>query len=348
MKTAIVLFNLGGPDSPEAVQPFLFNLFNDPAIMRQPAPIRWLLAKLISSRRALVAQKIYAEIGGSSPILPETQKQADALEQALKKTAADCDIDRVFISMRYWHPFAEECAAKISAWEPDRIVLLPLYPQFSTTTTESFLTVWGKLAKKAGITAETSGICCYPAEDGFINGIVDLLRPAIDQAEKSGPPRVLFSAHGIPKKFVAAGDPYQSHIEMTVAAILKKLALPELDHLTCYQSRVGPIEWLKPYTDHAITEAAKDGKAIIVVPIAFVSEHSETLVELDIEYKKLATENNAKAYIRVHTVGAAPAYIEGLAAMVREASTATGIIPHGGNRICPAGGTACPCAAVGA
>jgi protoporphyrin/coproporphyrin ferrochelatase len=348
MKTAVVLYNLGGPDSPEAVQPFLFNLFNDPAIMRQPAPIRWLLAKLISSRRAPVAQKIYAEIGGSSPILPETQKQADALEAELKKTAADGDIDRVFIAMRYWHPFAEECIAKITAWQPDRVVLMPLYPQFSTTTTESFLSVWGKLAKKAGIMAETSGICCYPAEDGFINAVADLVRPAIAQAEKNAPARVLFSAHGIPKKFVAAGDPYQSHVEMTVAAIVKKLDMPELDHLICYQSRVGPIEWLKPYTDHAITEAAKDGKAIIVVPIAFVSEHSETLVELDIEYAKLATENDAKAYIRVQTVGATPKYIEGLAAMVREASSATGIIPHGGARICLAAGTACPCAAVGA
>jgi ferrochelatase len=345
MKTAVVLYNLGGPDSPEAIQPFLFNLFNDPAIMRQPTPIRWLLAKLISSRRAPVAQKIYAEIGGKSPILPETQKQADALEAELKKSAPDGDMDRVFIAMRYWHPFAEECVAKITAWEPDRVVLMPLYPQFSTTTTESFLSAWNSLSKKAGITAETSGICCYPAEDGFINAIAGLVRPAIEQAEKSGAPRVLFSAHGIPKKFVGAGDPYQSHIELTVAAILKKLALPDLDHLICYQSRVGPIEWLKPYTDHAITEAAQDGKAIVVVPIAFVSEHSETLVELDIEYKKLATANNAKAYIRVPTVGATPAYIEGLAAMVREASTGTSIIPHGGVRICTAEGAACPCVA---
>jgi len=242
MKTAIILYNLGGPDSPEAVQPFLFNLFNDPAIIRRPAPIRWLLAKLISSRRAPVAQKIYAEIGGSSPILAETQKQADALEEELKKSAADGDTDRVFIAMRYWHPFAEECVAKISIWEPDRVVLMPLYPQFSTTTTESFLSIWSLLAKKAGITAETSGICCYPAEDGFISAVAELVRPAIEQAEKSGSPRVLFSAHGIPKRYVTAGDPYQSHVEMTVAAILKKLSLPDLDHLICYQSRVGPIE----------------------------------------------------------------------------------------------------------
>ena len=345
MRTAVVLYNLGGPDSPEAVQPFLFNLFKDPAIMRQPRPIRWLLAKLISSRRAPVAQKIYAEIGGRSPILAETRKQADALEEALKKTAAAGDSDRVFVAMRYWHPFAGECAAEVAAWQPDRVTLLPLYPQFSTTTTESFLSVWGKIAKKAGIAAPTGGICCYPEEDGFIAAIAGLVRPAIDRAMESGAPRVLFSAHGIPKKFVTAGDPYQAHVERTVAAILKKLAIPDLDHLICYQSRVGPIEWLRPYTDHAIEEAARDNRAIVVVPVAFVSEHSETLVELDIEYAKLAGANHAPAYIRVPTVSATPAYIEGLAAMVREAASATGIVPHGGARICPAEGTACPCRA---
>ncbi len=343
MKTAVVLYNLGGPDSPEAVQPFLFNLFNDPAIMRQPGPVRWLLAKLISSRRAPVAQKIYAEIGGRSPILEETQKQADALEEALKKIAPAGGSDRVFIAMRYWHPFAEECAAEVAAWQPDRVILMPLYPQFSTTTTESFLAVWGPVAKKAGIAAPTGGICCYPEEDGFIEAVAGLVRPAIDRALESGSPRVLFSAHGIPKKFVTAGDPYQAHVERTVAAILKKLAIPDLDHLICYQSRVGPVEWLKPYTDHAIEQAAIENRAIVVVPIAFVSEHSETLVELDIEYAKLAAANEAPAYIRVPTVGAAPAYIEGLAAMVREAAAASSVVPHGGARICPAGAAACPC-----
>jgi len=344
MKTAVVLYNLGGPDGPDAVQPFLFNLFNDPAILRQPAPIRWLLARLISIRRAPVAKKIYDEIGGGSPILGETKKQAEALESVLAETG---DF-RVFIAMRYWHPFAEECAAEVADWQPDRVILMPLYPQFSTTTTESFLKIWPIAARKAGLSAETVSLCCYPAENGFVAAIADLARPAIEEARKTGTPRVLFSAHGIPKKFVADGDPYQAHVEMTVAAVLEQLAMPDLDHLICYQSRVGPVEWLKPYTDHAITEAATEGRPIVVVPVAFVSEHSETLVELDIEYKKLATDLSAPAYIRVPTVGAAPAYIEGLAAMVGDAGSRKGIFPHGDVCVCPAGATACPCRALAA
>ena len=344
MKTAVVLYNLGGPDGPDAVQPFLFNLFNDPAILRQPAPIRWLLAKLISSRRAPVAQKIYAELGGGSPILGETKKQEEALSTAL----GDPDSFRTFIAMRYWHPFAEECAVEVTAWQPDRVILLPLYPQYSTTTTESFLKIWPVAAKKAGLAAETISLCCYPAEDGFIAAIADLARPAIEEAKNTGTPRVLFSAHGIPKKFVADGDPYQAQIELTVAAVVEKLAIPDLDYLICYQSRVGPVEWLKPYTDHAITEAATEGRPIVVVPVAFVSEHSETLVELDIEYKKLATDLSAPAYIRVPTVGAAPAYIEGLASMVFEAGSRTGLFPHGDVCVCPASASACPCRATAA
>ncbi len=339
MKTAVVLYNLGGPDGPDAIRPFLFNLFNDPAIMRQPAPVRWLLAKLISTRRAPIAKAIYAEIGGGSPILPETEKQAEALQARLG------DDYRVFIAMRYWHPFAEECARDIAAWGPEKIVLLPLYPQFSTTTTGSFLSIWSGVAKQAGLDVPTSSICCYPDETGFIDAVARSTALAIEQASGAGDVRVLFSAHGIPKKFVAAGDPYQAHVEKTVGAIVKKLASPDLDYLICYQSRVGPIEWLKPYTDQAIEEAARDGKAIVVVPVAFVSEHSETLVELDIEYGKLAKEHSARAYVRVPTVGASDDYIGGLVRLISEADAKTGIVPHGGERICASAAVACPCAA---
>ena len=145
-RIAVVLYNLGGPDSLEAVRPFLFNLFNDPFIMRQPTPIRGLLAKFISSRRTPVAKEIYARIGGRSPILEETRKQADALMAALEGD----DEYRTFIAMRYWKPFAEECASEVKSYDPDRIILLPLYPQFSTTTTASFLSVWEASAKKVG------------------------------------------------------------------------------------------------------------------------------------------------------------------------------------------------------
>ena len=192
------------------------------------------------------------------------------------------------MAMRYWHPFAEECLDDVVAYAPDEIILLPLYPQFSTTTTESFLRVWQSLVDQRDIKTPTTSICCYPKEDGFVKSVAVLTRASIEEAGGlPANPKLLFSAHGIPKKFVETGDPYQSHVEMTVEAIVKDLAIKDLDYMICYQSRVGPVEWLKPYTDHVITEYAAQGRPIVLVPVAFVSEHSETLVELDIEYKEI-------------------------------------------------------------
>jgi len=339
-KTAVVIFNLGGPDRLGAVRPFLFNLFNDPAILRMPAPLRWLLAGLISVRRAPVAREIYRKIGGRSPILEQTVAQQDALQAAL-----DGDEEaRVFVAMRYWHPFAEQCAAEVATYRPDRIVLLPLYPQFSTTTTGSFLSVWTKAACRAGLGAATTAICCYPTEPGFIDGVAEATGRAIGRAAAFGPPRVLFSAHGLPKAIVAAGDPYQAQVEATVAAIRGRLAVERLDWAVCYQSRVGPVEWLKPYTDAEIREAAQAGRPIVVVPVAFVSEHSETLVELDIEYRDMALAEGAPCYERVETVGATESYIAGLARLVGAALAAPGgVMPDGGARICPDKAGDCPC-----
>ena len=312
-KTAVVLFNLGGPDSPQAVQPFLFNLFNDPAIIRLPNPFRWLVAKLISSRRAPVAAGIYAKMGGRSPILPQTEAQAAALERELGKN------HRVFIAMRYWHPFAQETARAVKAWGAERVVLLPLYPQFSTTTTASSFTDWQRAAQAAGLSAPTATIGCYNDEAGFVAAQTALLRERLPEAETKGPVRILFSAHGLPKKIVTDGDPYQMQVERSVTAILQQLNRPDLDSRICFQSRVGPLEWIGPATDAEITQAAKDGCSIVVVPVAFVSEHSETLVELDIEYAELAHHNGARGYSRVPTVGAQPAFITGLAGLVRGA-----------------------------
>ena len=337
-RTAVIAYNLGGPDRPEAVRPFLFNLFNDPLILRQPAPIRWLLAKLISSRRAPVAAEIYGKIGGRSPILELTQAQARALESALGDPAI-----RVFVAMRYWHPFAEECAAEVKAFAPERIVLLPLYPQFSTSTTESFLRVWKTAAQAAGLGVPTTTLCCYPAEQGFVAAVAALIRPAIERAAPWGAVRVLFSAHGLPKKFVTAGDPYQSQVEGTVAAIVAKLGIEGLDHMTCYQSRVGPLEWIGPYTDAEVKRAGAEKRAIVMVPVAFVSEHSETLVELDIEYSHLAKESGARAYVRVPAVGTHPDFVGGLAALTRQAiAHGPGLVSGEGGRICDGRFGACP------
>ena len=312
-KIAVVLFNLGGPDSPDAVKPFLFNLFNDPAIINLPNPFRWLLAKLISGRRAAKARGIYDLIGGSSPLLANTQAQARALETAL----ADLGTVKCFAAMRYWHPLTEGAALAVREFKPEHIVLLPLYPQYSTTTTESSKRAWDRAVKRLGLKAQTSFVRDYPVEPGFIAAIAALIRPHYEAAKAHGNPRVLFSAHGLPKKVIDKGDPYQRQVEETAAAVVKELAIPDLDWIVCYQSRVGPLEWIKPYTEAEIERAGHDKVPLVVVPIAFVSEHSETLVELDIEYREKAHEDGVPHYERVPAVATHPAFIEGLARLVR-------------------------------
>ena len=322
MKLAVVLFNLGGPDSPEAVQPFLRNLFSDPAIITLPAIIRLPLARLIARRRAPVAREIYGKIGGRSPIVEETQKQARALEQMLSRDGVTA---KTFIAMRYWHPFSDGAAQAVKAFEPDKIVLLPLYPQFSTTTTGSSLKDWKRAAARAGLPEGTS-ICCYPEEAGFIRAAAARIRETMASARSDVGARrdigwrLLLSAHGLPKKIIAKGDPYQRQVEQTAAAIVRELSLPELDAVVCYQSRVGPLEWIGPSTDSEIKRAGAEGKGVIVAPVAFVSEHSETLVELDIEYRHLAGESGVPDYRRAATVGADSDFIGGLAGLVRRAA----------------------------
>jgi len=320
MRTAIVLFNLGGPDRPEAVEPFLRNLFSDPAILRVPGFLRGFLARLISRRRAPVAKAVYDKLGGGSPLLPNTQAQARALEGELK----DLGEVRCFIAMRYWHPFADETAREVQSFAPDRILLLPLYPQYSTTTTESAFGDWNRAAAKAGLTARIFAIRDYPAEPGFVAAVARLTSEMLPQARAAGPVRVLFSAHGLPKKIVQAGDPYADQVGTSVRAVAAKLGLALEDYEICFQSRVGPLEWIGPYTDEEILRAAEEGKSILLVPIAFVSEHSETLVELDIEYRHLAEKHGARGYFRVPTVGTAPEFIAGLAELVRQGLRAGG------------------------
>jgi ferrochelatase len=314
-RIAVVLFNLGGPDSPAAVEPFLFNLFNDRNIIDLPGVFRWPLAKLISSRRAKAAAAIYAEMGGRSPILPNTERQAAALQAVL----GDLGEVRVFIAMRYWHPLTEAVVAAVKSFAPDEVILLPLYPQFSTTTTESSNRVWRDEAKRQGLTAPQKLVCCYPTEPGFIAGVAKVTAAAITRAKAKtkAPIFVIFSAHGLPKKVVDRGDPYVAQVSATVHAVVRELDLAAQEWMVAFQSRVGPLEWVGPPTDHSIEEAAQAGKAVIVVPIAFVSEHSETLVELDIEYRRLAEKRGAAAYERASTVAEDPDFIAGLAQLVR-------------------------------
>lgn len=313
MKVAIILFNLGGPDSLEAVEPFLRNLFSDPAILRVPSFVRGPLARFIARRRAPKAQGIYAQIGGSSPILGQTEAQARALEEALANDGGERHEFRGYVCMRYWHPMTPAVVKSVERFAPDRIVLLPLYPQYSTATTASSFDEWKKLASFKVPTAE---IVEYPVEPGFIAASVALLKEGLAQAG-DGPTRVLFSAHGLPERVIKSGDPYQKQVEQTAAAVAS--AIGGLDWTVCYQSRVGPLKWIGPSTESEIERAAHDRKGIVLYPLSFVSEHSETLVELDIEYRELADEEGVPFYVRVPTVGTHPHFIAGLARLVRHA-----------------------------
>lgn len=340
MKLAVVLFNLGGPDSLEAVEPFLRNLFGDPAILSVPSLVRWPLARFLASRRAPVAREIYAKLGGGSPIVPETRSQATALDAVLRERGLTV---RSFIAMRCWHPFSDEAAAAVKAWGADRVVLLPLYPQFSTTTSASSLSDWDRAARKARLVIPATRICCYPANADFVAASADLIRRTLADAKPDVKYRLLLSAHGLPKRTIAKGDPYQWQVERTGAAIVDALGIENLDWAVCYQSRVGPLEWIGPATDSEIREAGAAGKGVIVAPIAFVSEHSETLVELDIEYAHLAEASGVPHYLRVPAVGSHPRFIAGLADLVMRAAEGASIISGDGGRSCPREFGACPC-----
>ncbi|MFN8833547.1 MAG: ferrochelatase [Alphaproteobacteria bacterium] len=313
-KIAVVLYNLGGPCCGAQVKPFLFNLFYDRAIISLPNPFRYFLANLISSSRREKAQGIYNQIGGGSPILAETYAQSIALKQALS-SHAEYHFE-TFVYMRYAYPFFEDVASSVQKFDPDEIILLPLYPQYSTTTTKSSIDLWQENATIFGFDDKTKYITSYETEPNFVKSYAELLKPQLDEAKKLGRPIVLFSAHGIPLNRIQKGDPYQKHVEASVAEILKHLNQDEFDYLVCYQSKVGPLKWLAPPTEDCILEAAKENRSIVVVPVSFVSEHSETLVELDIQYKELALENGAKGYFRVPASGIEPHYIECLKQVV--------------------------------
>lgn len=336
-KVAVVLFNLGGPDSLQAVRPFLFNLFKDPAIIGVPAPLRLPLAVLISSTRNREASANYAHMGGRSPIVPETEAQVAALSADLAKFLPEVDA-RVFMAMRYWRPFTEDAAREVEAFAPDDIVLLPLYPQFSTTTTGSSLKAWAKAYRGPG---QVRSVCCYPTLQGVARAHASHIRSAYEAAGRPQPVRLLFSAHGLPEKVIAGGDPYEEQIEACAAAIAAELG-EGWDWSICYQSRVGPMKWIGPSTPEAIGEAVGEGKGVVICPIAFVSEHVETLVELDRDYAALAKELGCTAYVRVPALGIERQFIAGLAGLVAKALRRDVGLAPGSDWRCGAWTTACP------
>lgn len=320
-KTAVILFNLGGPDRLENVRQFLFNLFNDSAIIRLPQPFRFFLARFISRKRGKKAQEIYRVLGGKSPLLDFTLAQADALERELSFSGNF----RVFVAMRYSAPRAAEVVKKVREYAPDRIILLPLYPQFSSTTSGSSIK---EFAEK--FTAEARSdekkptvkiICCYPTEPDFISAHGNLIKQKIseiydDDLQKL---RFLFSAHGLPQKIVNDGDPYVAQVEATSQAVVKNLAetlcTTSIDFKICFQSKVGRLQWTSPSLECEIKRCALDKKIPVIIPISFVSDHAETLVELDIEYREIAEKLGIKNYLRVPSLNVNSQFINALKAL---------------------------------
>jgi len=317
-RLAVVLFNLGGPDRPASVRPFLFNLFSDPAIISLPGPARLVLAALISSLRAKSARANYARMGGASPLMPETEAQSVALQARLAHLMPNTET-KMFISMRYWKPSTRDAAAAVAGFAPDEVVLLPLYPQFSTTTTASSLKAWREAYKGPG---RVHTVCCYPNQDSLVQGHAEQILKVWRQAGEPWPIRLLFSAHGLPATVVAKGDPYQVQVEATAVAVLERLRADtgrDWDWRVCYQSRVGPMKWLAPYTIHAIEEAGVEGMGVLISPIAFVSEHIETLCELDHDYAILGEQVGCPVYLRAPALGVTQSFIDGLGQVVQNA-----------------------------
>ncbi|MBW4446140.1 MAG: ferrochelatase [Spirirestis rafaelensis WJT71-NPBG6] len=319
-RVGVLLLNLGGPDKLEDVGPFLYNLFSDPEIIR--LPFSWLqkpLAWLIASRRTQKSQENYKQIGGGSPLRRITEAQGEALKEQLQALGQEANI---YVGMRYWHPYTEEAIAQLTQDDIEHLVILPLYPQFSISTSGSSFRLLDKLWREDPKLQriEYKVIPSWYKEPSYLQAMAELIAQELDQFPNPDSVRVFFSAHGVPKNYVEeAGDPYQQEIEECTALIMQTLNRPN-EHTLAYQSRVGPVEWLQPYTDDALEElGAKGVKDLVVVPISFVSEHIETLQEIDIEYRELAEESGIENFRRVPAPNTHPLFIRALADLVLEA-----------------------------
>lgn len=314
---AVVLFQLGGPDSLEAVEPFLYNLFRDPDIINFPGAFlaRKPLAKFISSRRSRKVAEHYREIGGKSPIVDLTNAQARALERELNRRLPA----KVFVTMRYWHPLTEEVIGLMQRESFRKIICLPLYPQYSKATTVSSMKEWRAQADKMGFnSAPTETICCYHNHPLYIEAIADNIGSSYRKFSGVDPADIdlIFSAHGIPVSLVREGDPYKDHIEETVRLVVGHGAWKS-PHVLCYQSKVGPAEWLKPSLPETMRALAGRGRRhFLVIPVAFVTEHIETLHEINIEAREEAKHLGVLQFEMMPALNDHPKFIECLADLV--------------------------------
>lgn len=323
-KVGVLLLNLGGPETLEDVQPFLFNLFADPDIIRLPRMFRFLqtpLAQFISVVRAPKSKEGYASIGGGSPLRQITDAQAEELRKALCEKNVPA---KVYVGMRYWHPFTEEAIEQIKRDGITKLVVLPLYPQFSISTSGSSLRLLEGIFREDEylVNMQHTVIPSWYQREGYVKAMANLIE---QELRKFGFPEevmIFFSAHGVPLAYVEeAGDPYKAEMEECVDLIMEELEKRGITnaYTLAYQSRVGPVEWLRPYTDETIVELGQKGvKSLLAVPISFVSEHIETLEEIDVEYKELALKSGIEKWGRVPALGCEPTFISDLADAVIE------------------------------
>jgi len=316
VKLGVVLFQLGGPDSLESVEPFLYNLFSDPDIIDFPFAriARQPLARMIASRRARHVQHHYAELGGCSPLLANTLRQAEALEARLRREADA----RVVVAMRYWHPFTEEAIAQLERHHPTDVVLLPLYPQYSKTTTGSSFHEWVRRFQPNGWNPRVRKVEEFHEDEHYIDAVCQAIDRTLAQFPAPRDVDFVFSAHSVPVAVIDGGDPYQRQIERTVELVWQRGAWPGRRHL-CYQSKVGASKWLRPSMHETIRNlAAENCRQVLVAPISFVSDHVETLHEIDIEHRKQALELGIEQFRMVPGLNDSPAFIEALAALVHD------------------------------
>lgn len=315
-KIGIVLLNLGGPDSLDAVEPFLFNLFSDPDIIDFPFSFlfRKRLAKLISTKRAPRVIEQYKKIGGKSPLKDHTLKQAALVEEKLNEKLPA----RVFAAMRYWHPSTDEALDAVEREGIKKVILLPLYPQYSKATTTSSVEEWERRASARGANLDTQLIESYYDFQPYIDAFVERINEGLERfpSTRRGDVHLVFSAHGTPMKLVKQGDPYSGHIKKTVAAVMERGRYKQ-EHSLCYQSKVGPMKWLTPSTPDTVKDLAAQGvKDMLIVPIAFTSDHLETLFELGIEYRHVAKEAGVEQYEVTTGLNDSPVFINALAQLV--------------------------------
>jgi protoporphyrin/coproporphyrin ferrochelatase len=314
-RVGIVLFQLGGPDSPEAIEPFLYNLFCDPDIIDFPfARIgRKALAKLISTTRARKVQHHYATIGGCSPIRRNTERQARALEFELNRLGVDA---RCFVAMRYWHPFTGEAIASVRQADCDEVVLLPLYPQYSSTTTGSSLNEWRRLFHG---NVRVDYVETFYRNTMYLDAVVEKIEEALRRFPSPERPEIVFSAHSVPVSVIQKGDPYQRQIETTVQLLMERGRWSN-PHRLCYQSKVGASKWLQPSLHQTLnTLAAERVREVCIVPVAFVSDHVETLAEIDHEARAQARRLGLTQFEMSAGLNDSPKFISALGQIVLRA-----------------------------